>query len=240
MRDDGGEMGGEDQQPGRGRVAGQRLGWPPVRHRSLLLGVVLVVVAAGVGAFVAVMATRDGTSTYSTSTGSAGTSSTGTWFKPSSLKLSVSVAAGCPGSDVGYADVVNTFPGPLLVPADPSAGLVCRYGPGVSLGANGSGRELLVSSTRLDNAQAQQLASVIRRIDLAAPSGTFSCPLDVGAAATVGFSYPDRVDVGLWYRTSGCQTLDNGRIGAFEGANPSFYDAFETVINRLSPPADTG
>lgn len=230
MRDDGGEMGGEDQQPGRGLVAGRRLGWPPVRRRSLWLGVVLVVVAAGVGAFAAVMAIR----------GSTATDGTGTWFKPSSPKLSVSVAAGCPGSDASYADVVNTFPGNPLVPADPSAGLICRYGPGVGLELNGSGRGLLESSTCLDRAQAQQLASVIRQIDLTAASGSFSCPSDEGEVAVIGLSYPDRSDVALWYRTGGCQTLDNGRIGAFEGANPSFYNAFESVVDRLSPPVDIG
>jgi hypothetical protein len=97
-----------------------------------------------------------------------------------------------------------------------------------------------VSSTRLGDAQAQQLADVIRQIDLAAPSGTFFCPADFGAVAIIGFSYPDGVDTGLWYRTSGCQTLDNGRIGAFQGGNPSFYNAFESVIDRLSPPAADG
>ena len=44
--------------------------------------------------------------------GSAGTGSAGTWFKPSSPKLNVSVAAGCPRSDIGYVDVVHTSLGP--------------------------------------------------------------------------------------------------------------------------------
>jgi hypothetical protein len=229
MRDDPGGIGGEDWPPRR-RPAVGRLGWQPLGRRSLWLAVFLAVIAVGVGAFVAAMATRGGP----------GTGSAGTWFRPSSPKLTVSVAAGCPGSDRGYADVVNTFPGPPLVPAEPSAGLICRYGPGLGLGANGSGRGLLVSWTGLDANQARQLAGVIREIDLAAPSGIFSCPADDGGAAVIVFSYPGRVDVGLWYRTTGCQTLDNGRLGAFEGANPSFYDAFETVIDRLSPPVDIG
>jgi hypothetical protein len=230
MRDDRDGIDGEDLRPGHGPVTGRRLGWLPLRRRYLWAGVLLALVAAGVGAFVAVMAIG----------GSTGAGGTGTWFKPSSPKLDISVAAGCPGSDAGYADVVNTFPGPPLVPADPSAGLICRYGPGVGLGVNGSGRGLLVSSTRLGEAQAQQLAGVIRQIDLTAPSGTFSCPADVGEVALVGFSYPDRADAGLWYRTTGCQTLDNGRIGAFEDGNPSFYEAFESAIDRLSPPVDIG
>jgi hypothetical protein len=54
--------------------------------------------------------------------------------------------------------------------------------------------------------------------------------------AVIGFSFPGRPDVGLWYDASGCQTLDNGRIGSFEGGNPSFYDGFLNVVDRLSPP----
>jgi len=230
MRVERGGISGEDQGPVRDPVAERPLRWPTLPRRSLWAAVAVAVVAAAVGAALAVMATD----------GSAGTGSTGTWFKPSSPKLNVSVAAGCPKSDTGYADVVNTFPGPPLVPADPSAGLICRYGPGMGLGPNGSGRGLLVSSTRLGGTEAQQLATVIQRIDLAAPSGVFHCPIDFGAVAVIGFSYPGRVDVGLWYRTGGCQTLDNGRIGAFEGGNPSFYGGFESGIDRLSPPVNTG
>ena len=127
----------------------------------------LAVLALGGGTAGAVIATRS----------SRGGSSEGTWFKPGTPQLEVSVARGCPGSVItGYADVVNTFPGPALVPADPTDGLICRYGPGVGLGPNGSGGALLVSSTRLDEGQAQELANVISKIDLAAPTGVFFCP----------------------------------------------------------------
>jgi hypothetical protein len=131
--------------------------------------------------------------------------------------------------------VVNTFAGPPLVPAGPSAGLICQYGRGFGSLSNSAD---LVLSTSLDRAQAQQLAAVIRQIALAPPSGTFSCPASsVGYVTVIGFSYPGRADVGLWYTTSGCETLDNGRIGAFEDGNPSFYQGYETAIDRLSPPA---
>lgn len=165
-------------------------------------------------------------------------SGTGTWWTPGHPQLRISVAAGCPASVAGYADVVNTFPGPPLVPADPSAGLICQYGQELGSGLPSSAD--LVLSTSLDRSQAQQLAAVIRRIDLAAPSGTVSCPAEFfGAVTLIGLSYPGRADVGLWFATSGCQTLDNGRIGAWEEGNPSFYQAFETAIDRLSPPATT-
>lgn len=191
------------------------------RRRAWAVGA-LVALAVGGGAAAGILATRG--------------SSAGTWFRPGSPRLEVSVAGGCPGSVAGYADVVNTFPGPPLVPAGPTGGLICRYGPGVGLGPNGDGHALLVSGTRLDQGQAQELANVIRDLNLAAAVGVAACPADFGSVALLGFAYLGRDDVGLWYRTSGCQTLDNGRIGAFEDGNPSFYDAFASVIDRLSPP----
>jgi hypothetical protein len=63
--------------------------------------------------------------------------------------------------------------------------------------------------------------------------GTFHCPAAVGAGALIGFSYASGPDVGLWYSASGCQTLDNGRLGSFQGENPSFGD-FQETIRKLS------
>lgn len=210
----------------RQAAAPRLLRWPPRRHRSLWVVVAILVIAAGAGTAAAVMAT--------------GGPAAGTWFIPSSPKLEVSVRAGCPASIGGYRDVVNTFRGPPVVPADPTVGLICRYGPGVGLGPDGGGRGLLMNSTRLEEAQARQLASVIRDINLAAPSGTVACPADFGSVALLGFRYAGRPDVGLWWTTSGCETLDNGRIGAWEVGNPSFYNAFEGAIDGLSPHPDDG
>jgi hypothetical protein len=50
----------------------------------------------------------------------------------------------------------------------------------------------------------------------------------------IGLSYASRPDVGLAYHATGCQTLDNGRLGSFEGGNPSFYDTFASVVDRLT------
>jgi hypothetical protein len=157
----------------------------------------------------------------------------GSWFVPMSPKLRVNVAAGCPSSDAAVADVVNTFSGPPLVAANPVNGLICRYGARPGSGLPDSG--LLVRSKVLDHDQATQLDDVIRQLNLAKPSGVFHCPADVGFATIIGFSYPGRSDVGLWYQASGCRTLDNGRLGAFQGANPSF-GAFESLIDGLLPP----
>jgi N-acetylneuraminic acid mutarotase len=151
-----------------------------------------------------------------------------------SSKLSISVAAGCPASIAGYRDVVNTFAGPPLVPAGPDRGIVCRYHPTGGMPSAHAGQ--LADQTRLDSAAAQELAGAIRSLDLRPPTGTFSCPADIGTVALIGLSYPDHADVGLWYAASGCQTLDNGRIGAFQGGNPTFYNGFQGTSDRLAPP----
>jgi hypothetical protein len=154
------------------------------------------------------------------------------WHVSRAPKLRVDVAAGCPASVAAYHDVVNTFPGPPLVPAGPKAGLVCRYGPSTTK----PGPARLERVTRLDQAQANALDSAVRRLSLAPPTGTMNCPADFGVIAIIGLSFPGRTDVGLWYNASGCQTLDNGRIGSFAGGNPSFYNGFLSAIDRLSPP----
>jgi len=154
---------------------------------------------------------------------------TSVWQVSRSPKMRVVVAAGCPATVAGYQDVVNTFAGPPLVPASPRAGLVCRYG-----GLPQPG--MLRRQTRLGTTQAAALAKTIRALSLATPREMW-CPLADGTVAVIALVYRDRPDVDLWYNASGCQSLDNGRIGAFEGNNPSFYTGFEQTINQLSPPA---
>jgi hypothetical protein len=153
------------------------------------------------------------------------------WNVSRSPKLHVDVAAGCPASIGADQDVVNTFAGPPLVPPSPKAGLICRYGP-----SSNPGTATLKRQARLGPTQAGVLATVVGRLNLAAPSGVTNCPADFGLVAVIGFSYPARADVGLWYQASGCQEVDNGRIGAVEVGNPSFYNGFLTTVDRLSPP----
>ena len=175
--------------------------------------------------------------------------STAVWHVSRSPKLRARVASGCPRTVAAAQDVVNTYKGPPLVPAGPMAGLICRYYGEPHLGHLGR-------QTRLDAARAARLANVVRRLNLAPPAlgahgpqagepageaaGAAACPLDVGSFAVIGLSYKGRPDVGLWYHTSGCETLDNGYIGASETGNPSFYNGFEGTINQLSPPLAMG
>jgi hypothetical protein len=152
------------------------------------------------------------------------------WHLSRSPKLSLQFSAGCPASLVHYEDVVDTFPGPPLVSrAAPVNGLVCWYN-GSNLPDPGSlGRQV-----RLSAQEAGVLATALRELNLRPPTGTFNCPASLGTVALIGFSYASRPDVALWYAASGCQTLDNGRLGSFGGANPSF-GGFEGAMDKLSP-----
>lgn len=163
---------------------------------------------------------------------------TNLWYVSNAPKLRVDVAAGCPASIGSYRDVVNTFPGPPLAAAGPTAGLICRYSPFGGVQTLRPGH--LVRQSLLSVHQAQELVAAVRALDLSGPRGASPpvahCPADFGIYALIGFSYRSRADIGLWYSASGCQTLDNGRLGAGETANPSFYDRFLSTVNRLSPP----
>lgn len=157
------------------------------------------------------------------------------WRLSASPKIQVDVAAGCPSSVIGYMDVVNTYSGPRLVPPDPKSGIICRYHP--EGGAPSSDHGQLARQTRLDSTKAGELAKAIRGLSLRPPSPRpVDCPVDIGAFVLIGLSYPSRPDVGLWNKTSGCQTLDNGRLGAWELGHPSFYKTFLDLIGQLSPP----
>lgn len=153
------------------------------------------------------------------------------WHLSRSPKLSLHVSSGCPASLAHYEDVVITFPGPPLVPqAAPVSGLVCWYN-GSNLPDLGS----LVRQVRLSSREAAVLANSVMKLSLRPPRGNSSCAGDVGTVALIGFSYASRADVALWYSASGCQALDNGRLGSFQGANPSFSGDFEGAMTKLAP-----
>jgi hypothetical protein len=57
-----------------------------------------------------------------------------------------------------------------------------------------------------------------------------NCPAATGAFAILAFSYPHHRDVDLWWNTTGCQSIDNGRIGASQIGSTSF-GAFQTVFD---------
>lgn len=147
----------------------------------------------------------------------------------------VLVLSGCASTMEGDKDVANSYTGDELVPPDPVSGRICRYRASLAepdeTGAPGS----LYSSVPLTAVVAVHLATVIDAINTAAPQGTVACPADFGSASIIAFEYASRSDVDLWFSDSGCETLDNGRVGAFEPGNPSFYNSFLTLMNQLAP-----
>ncbi len=78
---------------------------------------------------------------------------------------------------------------------------------------------------------------MIDKISTAGPSPgpPPACPEDSGSKTIIAFTYVSGPDADLWYADAGCQSLDNGTIGAWEEGNPSFYNEFIAAINSLSP-----
>ena len=170
---------------------------------------------------------------------------TTTWYSivdpwkipPRQPQTHLSLSAGCPATLGGALDVSNTSAGldKKLVPANPQAGLICRFGPAYVNGQMTVAAGALYGQRQLDAKQAAHLASVIDTISTAAPQGITACPSGDGSASILIFTYKGAPDVNLWFSDSGCRTLDNGLIGAFEPGNPNFYLDFESLIDQLSP-----
>lgn len=143
---------------------------------------------------------------------------------PGEVPVRVLVSDGC-RSVLGGQDVVNSYTGDELVAPGPVGGLICRY----------SSNRSLYASVDLATRDAVRLSVVIDAISTATPQGTFHCPAAVDSASIIAFAYAGRADVDLWFNDSGCETLDNGRIRAYESGNPSFYNSFLTLVNELAP-----
>jgi hypothetical protein len=165
----------------------------------------------------------------------AGCADDGSWDAPRTPTISVAVADGCPPAVAKARDVANADPGDSsLLPAgiSPDAGLVCAYsGP-----LNPSSNHLALT---LDASKAGHIVDVLRRLSLKQPIGSVNCPADTGAFAILAFSYPHHPDVNLWWNTTGCQSIDNGRIGASQIGSPSFGEfqaAFDSAAGLPEGP----
>lgn len=151
--------------------------------------------------------------------------------------IRVLISRGCPATLSGYNGVANSGPGldDSLVPVDPVSGLICRFGPLYTPSGLAVPSARLYREAVLNAATASAFAAVIDEVSTAPPQGVFHCPADSGSHSIIVFGYAGRPDVDLWYSDSGCRTLDNGVIGAFEGGNPSFIQTFEGHIEELCP-----
>jgi hypothetical protein len=141
-------------------------------------------------------------------------------------RVRVTLKSGCPHATTAYEDVAIVADPQsrhaLLPTATPTAGLVCHY-------RQDGG---LTATHALDATDAASLATVVAGIDLTPDTFVHNCVADMGLANIVVLSYSSQPDVDLWWHASGCQTLDNGVIVAFQINNQGFA-AFEAEITRL-------
>jgi hypothetical protein len=165
-----------------------------------------------------------------------------TAFDPGYPQVRVTVAGGCPVTVARDQDVDNpTGPFTRLVPSDPIAGRICRYGPRLlSPSSAGESSAGLYRDTPLDGASARRLAVVIDRLPTNQTIGVTSCPADFGSVTVIALSYRHRPDADLWYHDGGCESLDNGHLRSFELGNRAFYEGFGPLVDRLSPPTPSG
>jgi hypothetical protein len=154
----------------------------------------------------------------------------GSWFHPGAPKATLTASGTCP-AELGRArDVSYPSGGPMGMVLDgpPRSAQVCFY----ERGRGAPGTRVLSRSVRLVGARAIAVAHSARAVRLAGPpAGRTMCPPDTGAIALIvlGYRRPGgaRYERTLWWKDSGCEELDNGRIGAWRAGNPSFaqFDA---------------
>jgi hypothetical protein len=138
----------------------------------------------------------------------------------------------CPTSLRGFGDVANAEDdlGHELLPAAPRFGVVCWYGTSASL----------VSTSLVDGRSAAALGAAIDALSTKVPQGVTNCPAAFASAAVLALALPHGVVVDLWYDDTGCQSLDNGYLRAYETGNPAFYERFIPLATGLRPAAGMG
>ncbi len=152
------------------------------------------------------------------------------WFEPRTPTESIQASTPCPASVGKARDVRNpdAVSGRLLPDGEKaSAGLICIYqGP---LQPTQGVRQIV-----LDGDAAQRLASAVSQVSLQAPpAGGVNCPMDDGKFAIIALRFAGSTRSNLWWDMTGCQTLDNGTVGATQIANPSF-EKFSDAIAALT------
>jgi hypothetical protein len=156
-------------------------------------------------------------------------SAQGSWFHPRTPTVSVQASKGCPSSMGKVRDVRNAKGSDQhLVPIDahPINGLICIYGGPLQRSA--PARQIVLS-----RAAAVRLSAVLSKVSLQAPpSGPVNCPAATGGFAIISLASTGSQDVNIWWTMTGCQTLDNGTVGATQIANKSF-DRFSNTIGEL-------
>jgi hypothetical protein len=160
-----------------------------------------------------------------------------TLLSAASAPIRVMASESCP-SALGLANgVSNSYAGTQLVAPSPTSGLICRYTPPYPFGVQpNTDPAALYRQVELTQSQAVRLAGVIDSISTEVPTGTVNCPDDDESTTVIALAYSDTPDIDLWYKDSGCQTLDNGRLRVYEVGNSMFYGAFDALIDAWAPP----
>jgi hypothetical protein len=143
----------------------------------------------------------------------------------------------CPASLGATDGVSNPGIGDELVSPNPTSGLICRYAPPSPFGPSPPDLDpgSLYAQVWLTQSRAVHLAAVIGTISTATPTGVTACSADFDSTSLIVFGYRSAPDIDLWFKDTGCQTLDNGRVKAFEPGNPNFYGPFATLIQQWAP-----
>jgi hypothetical protein len=156
-------------------------------------------------------------------------SAQGSWFHSRTPTTSVHASKGCPSSMGKARDVRNTeASNQHLVPigAHPIKGLICIYGGPLQ-------RSAPVRQIVLSQAAAVRLSAALSKVSFQAPPpGPVNCPAATGGFAIISLAFTGSPDVNIWWTMTGCQTLDNGTVGATQIANKSF-DKFSNTIAGL-------
>jgi hypothetical protein len=71
-------------------------------------------------------------------------------------------------------------------------------------------------------------------LKLGKPKGVYHCPAQLHSVTLLAFGYSTRRAVDLWYNDSGCQTLDNGTITAWQVASSVDFGRFVRLVNQLA------
>lgn len=154
---------------------------------------------------------------------------------PDGIRITTPAGGGCPPTISGVRDVVAAGSGTSeLLPRTftETGATVCTYS---STLRHGAARGRLQQTTTLAQQRARLLAAAVRAVEVVDATGGVSCPADYGTVTIIEFHSASRSrDIDLWWRTSGCQTLDDGVVRTTQAGNPSFgrfQSAFEQVTS---------
>ena len=147
-----------------------------------------------------------------------------------SARVKLTVAGGCPLLHRFHTVTPQGGSPTRLVPLDPDAVLICRYGPEPAAPATSG----LYRSVRGDAATANRIARAADEIHSAPPpNGPISCPDLVASDTLLAFAYPDGNYATLEWQDSGCEMVDNGNLAAFQWNHG--FSAFGSAVVAFAP-----